>query len=59
MFGSGAGPEWDSLRTTWGANPFSSEYFVKQPLTVEDAKQAGFEQFSSGCDGEFIYSIVF
>jgi hypothetical protein len=47
------------LRTTWGANPFSSEYFVKQPLTVEEAKQAGFEQFSSGCDGEFIYSTVF
>ncbi len=59
FFGDGAGPEWHSLRTTWGPNPFSHSYFVNQPLTVEDAKTAGFEQFSSGCEGEFIYSIIF
>jgi len=52
-FGDGAGPEWHSLRTTWGPNPFSSNYFVNQPLTVEEAKKAGFEQFSSGCEGKF------
>jgi len=59
LFGAGAGPEWDTLRTTWGPNPLSSSYFVKQPLTIAEAREAGFEQFSTGCEGEFIYSIVF
>jgi len=54
LFGSKDGPEWNALRTTWGANPLSSKYFVKQPLTVEDAKKNGFEQVSTGCAGKFL-----
>jgi hypothetical protein len=50
----GAGPEWHSLRTTWGPNPFSSNYFVNQPLTVEDAQKAGFEQIPGPCQGKFL-----
>lgn len=50
----GAGPEWHSLRTTWGANPFSSSYFVNQPLTVEEAKKAGYEQIPGECQGKFL-----
>ncbi|UJR25952.1 hypothetical protein I4U23_007300 [Adineta vaga] len=49
-----SGPEWNSLRTTWGPNPFSSHYYVKQPLTIEDAKKDGFEQISTGCQGKFL-----
>jgi hypothetical protein len=47
------------VATTWGPNPLSPNYFVKQPLTVEDAKKNGFEQVSTGCGGELTYSIVF
>jgi len=54
LFGSGSGPEWDSLKVTWGANPLSSEYFVKQPLTIEEAKKDGFEQIPGTCEGKFL-----
>jgi hypothetical protein len=53
FFGKSGGPEWNSLRTTWGPNPFSSNYFAKQPLTVEEAKSAGFEQLPGDCNGKF------
>ena len=55
LFGSNSGPEWDSLSITWGPNPLNNQYFAKQPLTVEEAKKDGFEQISSGCQGNFIY----
>jgi hypothetical protein len=42
------------LRTTWGPNPFSSDYFTPQPLTIEDARKAGFEQIPGACQGTFI-----
>merc|ERR1711936_426423 len=29
--------KWDGLKTTWGSNPFSSEYFVAMPRTTKDA----------------------
>jgi len=48
------GPEWTSLKVTWGANPFSKDNFVEQPLTIDDAKKDGFEQISSGCDGKYL-----
>jgi len=54
LFGSGSGPEWNSVRVTWGPNPFSRNYFVKQPLTIEEAKKDGFEQISFGCEGKFL-----
>jgi hypothetical protein len=54
FFGKSGGPEWNSLRTTWGPNPFSSNYFAKQPLTVEEAKSAGFEQLPGDCNGKFL-----
>lgn len=54
FFWGSEGPAWNSLRTTWGLNPFSGNTFQKQPLTIEDAKAAGFEQIPGQCDGEFI-----
>ncbi|CAF0775176.1 unnamed protein product [Adineta ricciae] len=54
LFTSKSGPEWNALRTTWGPNPLSSHYYVKQPLTIEDAKKSGFEQVSTGCQGKFL-----
>jgi hypothetical protein len=55
FFGGRGGPEWNSLRTTWGLNPFSANNFVKQPLTVEEAKSAGFEQLPGECNGKFSF----
>ena len=52
FFGNKNDPDWKELKVTWGANPLSKEYFVNQPLTVEDAKKAGYEQVSSGCGGQ-------
>ncbi|CAF3346857.1 unnamed protein product [Rotaria sp. Silwood1] len=54
LFGSDSGPEWKTLSTTWGPNPLSHHYYVKQPLTIEDAKKDGFEQISNSCQGKFI-----
>lgn len=53
MFGKGTGPEWESLKVTWGPNPLNREYFVNQPRTVDEAKKAGFEPISGPCAGEF------
>lgn len=52
---SGSGPDWNSLKVTWGPNPLSAQYFVKQPLTVEDATKSGFVKISSACDGRFTF----
>jgi len=41
--------KWDGLKTTWGANPFSSEYFVEMPRTTQDAVSQGFHKISD-CD---------
>merc|ERR1712154_682254 len=41
--------KWDGLKTTWGANPFSSEYFVTFPRTAQDAINEGFHKISD-CD---------
>jgi len=54
VFGEGSGPEWDSLKVTWGPNPLSRNYFVKQPLTVTEAKEAGYQQISSQCEGKVL-----
>ncbi|CAF3042773.1 unnamed protein product [Rotaria socialis] len=51
---SNSGPEWDSLKVTWGPNPISKKYFVRQPLTVNEAKKEGFVQISTQCDGTFL-----
>ncbi|CAF1227527.1 unnamed protein product [Rotaria sordida] len=54
LFGSDSGPEWNTVSTTWGPNPLSHDYFVKQPLTIEDARKDGFEQISNPCQGKFV-----
>jgi len=54
LFGGGSGPEWDTLRVTWGANPLSKESFVKQPRTVAEAKKEGYTQVSEKCEGQFL-----
>ncbi|CAF4347813.1 unnamed protein product, partial [Adineta steineri] len=59
LFNSTSGPEWDSMRITWGPDPLSPKYFVRQPLTIEEAKKERFEQISTGCQGEFIHSILY
>ena len=59
LFTSKSGPEWNALRTTWGPNPLSSKYYVKQPLTIEDAKKSGFEQISTGCQGRVLPLALF
>merc|ERR1711936_161251 len=41
--------KWDGLKTTWGSNPFSSEYFVAMPRTTKDAVSQGFHKISD-CD---------
>ena len=53
LFGNRDGPAWTSLKVTWGPNPFSQDYFVKQPLTADEAKKDGYEQISTGCQGKF------
>ena len=53
LFWGSEGPAWNSLRTTWGLNPFSGNTFRKQPLTIEDAKAAGFEEIPGQCAGTF------
>jgi len=54
LSGGGSGPEWDSLKVTWGPNPLSREYFVKQPLTTAEAKKEGYEQIPGQCEGKFL-----
>ncbi|CAF1451014.1 unnamed protein product [Rotaria sordida] len=54
LFGGGSGPEWDSLKVTWGPNPLSREYFVKQPRTTAEAKKNGFEPIAGQCEGKFL-----
>ena len=44
----------NSLRTTWGPDPTNAKYFVKQPLTIEEAKLAGFKQIPGKCRGKFL-----
>jgi hypothetical protein len=51
LFGLGAEPKWDTLRITWGPNPLSKNYYVHQPLTIDEAKKADFVQISSQCNG--------
>ncbi|UJR07059.1 hypothetical protein I4U23_011347 [Adineta vaga] len=41
-------------QVTWGPNPFSKHYYVKQPLTVTEAKNEGFTQISTQCNGTFL-----
>jgi len=55
MFGgSGSGPEWNSLKVTWGPNPLSKNYFTAQPLTIGEAKKDGFVEISNQCTGKFV-----
>ncbi|CAF3715712.1 unnamed protein product [Adineta steineri] len=42
------------MRITWGPDPLSPKYFVRQPLTIEEAKKERFEQISTGCQGKFL-----
>lgn len=51
MFGPKSGPEWNTLSVTWGANPLNRNYFLKQPLTADEARNEGFEQISNECQG--------
>ena len=39
------------ISATWGANPFSSEYFVTFPRTAQDAINEGFHKISD-CDSK-------
>ena len=58
FFGPSEGPAWNSLRTTWGTNLISGKFFQSQPFTIDEAKEAGFEQIPGQCNGESItYSI--
>jgi len=41
--------KWDGLKVTWGANPFSSSYFVNMPRTVPEATSQGWHKISD-CD---------
>ncbi|CAF4869034.1 unnamed protein product, partial [Rotaria socialis] len=54
LFAAGSGPEWNTLGTTWGPNPLNRQYFAKQPLTIDEARNSGFEQISTGCEGKFL-----
>jgi len=54
LLGRGSGPAWNNLKVTWGPNPFGSEYYVKQPLTIDDAKNEGWVQVNNGCQGKFL-----
>ena len=44
----------NSLRITWGRDPFSGNFFVKQPLTTKEAKKAGFKRIPEKCEGKFL-----
>lgn len=50
-------PEWDSFKITWGPNPLSDKYFVRQPLSIDEAKKENFVQISTQCEG-MSYSII-
>ncbi|CAF1175274.1 unnamed protein product [Rotaria sordida] len=52
--GSNKGPAWDTFRMTWGPNPLSSQYFVKQPLTLNEALNNGFIEIPGQCNGLFL-----
>jgi len=54
LVGSGDSPEWNALKVTWGPDPFSPKYYTSQPLTIDEAKMAGFRQILSGCAGKFL-----
>ncbi|CAF4932835.1 unnamed protein product [Rotaria sp. Silwood1] len=49
-----SGSEWDSLKITWGPNPFDPEYFVKQPRTITEAKENNYIQIAGQCEGTFL-----
>jgi hypothetical protein len=57
--GSASGPAWETFRVTWGPNPLSKHYYVKQPLTVTEAKKEGFTQISTQCNGEYQIESMF
>ncbi|XP_078669994.1 uncharacterized protein LOC144910589 [Branchiostoma floridae x Branchiostoma belcheri] len=47
--------DWSDLKVTWGANPFSHQYFQSVPRKESDAKAADWTAFHSGteCNGAF------
>ncbi|KAK0049990.1 hypothetical protein Bpfe_020541 [Biomphalaria pfeifferi] len=49
FFSSEPEKKWNALKTTWGANPFSSDNFVEMPRTEEKAIKEGFVKIS-GCN---------
>ncbi|CAF1545462.1 unnamed protein product, partial [Didymodactylos carnosus] len=50
FFGSNTDPKWEELAATWGPNPLSSEYFVKQPKTVTEAVQEKYTKIPGSCN---------